>query len=754
MGGRLSRSIPAVPERLSPGSYFLVLMGPLLVGAGLTVQLMLTGVLLAKPPRVDTSRLTDFGRFYFTPDRDVPLYLSAVVFFVLLATALVLIWNRRLTSTRLPAPPVLRWLSAGQALAAGGGTVLYVALFLKAREYLIDGDSIPARYFVVFAGIALGLITAVLFAWLLAGRGRADHPDAEAGDGIVADRPAGPGYSLLDLAVPALIVGSVYVTAWRQVAGDIFVQEGFFHWDFFAMGPALAFRHGRALGSEIFSMYGLGWPAFFGTLFRWIPPSYGVVIQVASIYACVYMCGVYLLLRLLTRRAVVAALGAGLVLAQFYVALEEQVVIWRFPSLSVLRWPLDVWCFIALVLHHRSGKRAWAVVAGVTVGLAIFFVVDTGLYLAAAVAFYWLAVLTTAQKKQQLLADAAWSIAASFAALAAGLLFASRGGLFQAAFWRGWLESLLEYGTGFAQVPLSIGPEGLEIAVFVVIFSAYLAMFGYVLARLVHRRAGYLEVFNGFLALYGLLILLHFVGRSGESVYRVWMPLGLIATNVAGAMANYARPVARRIWGEERRSRVALRASGAGLALASLTALVLLPTGSLLEGFLAYPSPISSLMREEVTLQRCLLSEPKDICGDQPTLVVPAPEVQAIVERLRSFKEQGKTFAVIDESGAFFYMATDTDPFGRYSRIFNSLLSKEELDDFEQRLRRQPPDFILTRPEVTPPSPVYAVWHFNSWGANLPSDTLEQLRGVVADLYHLEATAGPFEFWALDPGTA
>ncbi len=127
-----------------------------------------------------------------------------------------------------------------------------------------------------------------------------------------------------------VLVLLIYVPDWRQLAGRFFYEESLFHWDFFSMAPSLAFAHGKALGSDAYSMYGAGWPMLFGGSTRCVPLSYGRMIQIGSLYACIYVTGVYALLRLLIRRTWLAALGTAVILLQFFLW-QGSAVIWRFP---------------------------------------------------------------------------------------------------------------------------------------------------------------------------------------------------------------------------------------------------------------------------------------------------------------------------------------------------------------------------------------------------------------------------------------
>ena len=68
---------------------------------------------------------------------------------------------------------------------------------------------------------------------------------------------------------------------------------------------------------------------------------------------------------------------------------DRDSIIWSFPSSTLLRHPMDVWFFIAALRYVRSRRKLWAVLAGVAVGLAIFFETDTGLYLTVTFGAFW-----------------------------------------------------------------------------------------------------------------------------------------------------------------------------------------------------------------------------------------------------------------------------------------------------------------------------------------------------------------------------
>ena len=77
-----------------------------------------------------------------------------------------------------------------------------------------------------------------------------------------------------------LIVALLAIPDISLLSGAIFSKDRYHHWEFFAMGPALQVRAGRALGSGAYSQYGLVFPLFlsgidpivplrFDNLLRW-----------------------------------------------------------------------------------------------------------------------------------------------------------------------------------------------------------------------------------------------------------------------------------------------------------------------------------------------------------------------------------------------------------------------------------------------------------------------------------------------------
>ena len=121
------------------------------------------------------------------------------------------------------------------------------------------------------------------------------------------------------------------------------------------MAPALGFLHGRALITDVYSQYGVGWPMWFAAIAPVAPLAYSTLMAVSVAYSLVYLFGVYLLVRLVTRSAPWATLASLLCAAVYlYTGNIPGTVLHIYPSFTVMRAPMDIWFFIALWRHAST----------------------------------------------------------------------------------------------------------------------------------------------------------------------------------------------------------------------------------------------------------------------------------------------------------------------------------------------------------------------------------------------------------------
>ncbi len=723
------KPIPAVPEGVSPARFFGYLAGPILLTASAGVQLILALMLLIDPPAPGADRLTAWGRMFFVPEREVDIYIAGVVATLGSCLLLAMIWGTLFgRSGRRPSRRLMVVGLAVRCAVAAGATMGFLGLWAGARTGIVAGNDAPVLAFVLIALVTLA--AALPFELLLRGESEA-APVA-----VPGEPPARPAlrFSVLDLLVPALVFMLVFVPAGRQLAGRSFLADAFFHWDYYTMGPALAFSHGGALGTDVYTMYGLGWPAVFGML----PEiSYGRLIQLSTLYACLYFSGVYLLMRLLVRRPLIAAAATGLAMLQLFLGMSDAVV-WVLPSLTVLRWAFDVWCFAALVRYRNTRRPVWAVLAGAAVGASLVFSTDTGLYLAAAVAFYGICAARAGKQEALRLRDAAGCAVSALVVLLAGLAVAARGGVFGGEFWSGWLEPLRDYRGGFAQVSFEAGPSGFTVACFALLAIFYLSVAGRSLAGVLYRRAGVADLFSGTFAVYGLMNLLHFVGRSVDGTLpRLILPLVFVLAALGGDAYSRRAGIVR-----------------SSVALALLAALLLGPSSLLLDPVRAYPSLAAQVLRGRAPDGLCLMERPKDVCGLPEEFAGTVERFQEVAGRLETLKQQDRSVAVLDESGAILYLASGQKPFGRYPRMFLNMYSRQNLDRVTADLAGEEPDYVLTRKPLEASDPDFDTLAYFGIGPREDTpypDAWERLLAEVRRGYTLEEELVPFELWVRRP---
>lgn len=735
----LSRLPLRVPDGVRGEPYFAGLMGFLLLGVVGTSTLALTATLFVRASgRVaEPDRFTPWGQFLFRPEHDATFFFAGILVTAIVVVALAAAWNRRVSQSPSAAPfPYPLVLEGGLVCLAVAAVAGCLWAFIGGRDHVFGGAPIPSGYLVGLLAISVTTLSVAGFGAARLGPALVRVPTARLPEAPGGHARLGVG----DLLVPVFVVSIVYVPGWRVLAGHIYEAEELFSWDFFAMGPAVAYHHGAALGAEMYAPYGVGWPALFGLLSPVVALSYGRMLQVSIVYGCLYFSGVYLLLRILSLARPWAAGATFLaLLLQLFGGLGRLFPLWRLPSLTVIRRPFDVWVFIALALHLRSGKPVWAAVAGALSGLALVFVTDSGAYLAATVGCYWLLTAGLERDRTHLRRGVATCAGAAGLVFLVGLGIASRGTLWQPRFWSRWLEPIADGAQGFTALPLAgrselyasgdlAGAGTMVLFVAVVVF--YLAVVGYTAVKSLHRRATPLDAITGCLAWYGLLSLIHFVGRSDPyNLYPVLLPFTVLSAVIVARLHRALRSAAtsrRPAGGSSRRLVWSLVPwSAAGLAL-----IVLVSS----PGFRDYPGALQRIGEERSGDGLCLIEDPVDACGLSPATRGDVEEFRSIAAEMRRLASTGEEVALLDDRDPAYYLAAGVRPWGTYSPLLTNLFRNSQVAAVEDQLRRQRPVHVLIRTrQQTPPHLV---------------DPWLRLHGFLERQYSLDREVGPFEIWS------
>lgn len=658
--------------------------------------------------------LSERGKSLYRPEHDLKLYvLSIAITFILLGV--IVLWKRTQITCE------------GKEKGAGGRLQLeacsiFFALFLVCmvfcRQYGASAtNELPLGLILLLFLFPILSVSIVLFDWSKA---------------IESFRSRVAG-AHLGFLVPVLLMVLVFIPDTKRLAGRFFLSEEFHHWDYYAMGPTLALRHGIALGTEFYTQYNVGWPMVFDFFGHFGQISYGNLICIAVVYSCVYFTGCYILIWQLTGSRIWAISGVLLILNfQLFSGIDLGDIMWRYPSSTILRSPLDVWFFISTLAYLKSNRRRWLFVSSSLAGTAILFGTDTGVYLCVTLFLFMVYHHCLQGSKRdsigRFLICSLQCVCFVLIALLPGLWIASNGTLFQNAFWTGWLESIFTYGSGLGMLPIASVQDS-TLFLFILILMLYLSMIGRAILHLKNRGSTPETVCLGCISTYGLATLLLFVGRSHSfNIYHVLIPFITVAiVCVKSLMASVSSSAV--MVGTDNLAAYKFKWTG---SLLFIGAFILLITNN---NFRVYPNVIRLAFGDDEIKGIALLDSPKDVCGLPPMVQPYVDMFGIIIDKMKRHKESGKTIAVLDDSDTIFYLAANVPPWGRYSPAFPELITHTAVRGLISRVVANGPDVIVIR---SGPEHAQALNEGDTWRA---------VHGAVKDNYDLEATIGVFEFW-------
>jgi hypothetical protein len=719
------KPLPAVAT--DPGRYHLCLLGPLALGLSVGIQSTITAFLLwgavADPGLAD--RLTDFGKTVVRPEHDLLIYIAGAAFTLFMSWLTVWYWRGKLAEIETSRASGFMTASAVLEGVYAATSLIVFALLLSGGWFSLDFHSKPSVRPEIGGFDAVRLLVPAVMALLCVAVDLESGLGQSAGFSRSGERYPGLG-RILRYATPIfiLLVVGVPPDRWRYLAGQFFGAELLQHMGFFVMGPALSFTHGKAFGSEFYSQYGVGWPLLASALSRFSALTYANLAGMEIVYGCIYYVALFFLLRICFKQEVWAALGVVLAIYwQIFSGIGPADVIWQFPSSTMMRHPLDVWFFLALVMHQRSGKTFWAGAAGFAGALGVLFETETGIYLL--VTFIIYAILRAGLAPDQgrpnggkgLLASVLVFFACVAAILLPLLLYASRGTLFTSAFLRGWLEALFLFGSsGVGALPIAELPDA-PLVFFLIMLTVYLGVIAYAIIRGLHRSATGGEVLLATLAAYGMAVLLLFVGRSHPfNLCHAAPPFAVLLTALLSRCYS-ALP------GSLQKSALP-HALTAGLALLLLTK----------PSFQIYPSLVGSLFQSPPIADVSLRAKPLDMSGLPPSYEGFARETQDLCSTIHTLAPDGKDVAILDLNDTMLYSVADACPWSRYSPLFYMVLTPQALENVRHDLAARPPKYVVMRGQNSPrPSGWDFVW--------------APLYEAVKERYGLQQTVGSYEIW-------
>jgi hypothetical protein len=718
-----------LPPGVDPKRYSLCLLGPLALGLSVGMQVTMTAFLLLGPSGNQgfADQMTEYGKRLARPEHDLLIFVAGAALTLAAAIAAVWYWRAKLAS--LEAAKVAEIMTSSALLQGVLAVSSLLSFLLLACSCWFSRDPYSAK------SAARPLLEASEGIRMLV-------PGAVALLCAILDMECGWSHStgtagrfelwrqrisrVLLYTVPLFIILVVGVPPgrWPYLAGQFLGTDGFLHLNFFMMGPALSFAHGKAFGTEIYSQYGIGWPLLASVLSRFSALTYGNLIGMEIVYTCVYYLALFFLLRSCLRQEVWAALGVVLAIYwQVFSGMNPGELIWVFPSSTPMRHPMDVWFFLALVMHQRSGRIFWAALAGFAGALGVFFETETGIYLLVTFLVYSVlqAGLPAGERraggaKSWLLPPLAFYSTAAVTLLPL-LLYTSRGTFFTRAFGHGWLEALFVFaGQGVSALPIAELPDS-PLVFFIIIVTLYLAVIAYAVVRGWHQNTGKGAVLLATLAAYGLALLLLFVNRSHPyNLCHAAIPFAVVLT----ALIFQGYKLLER------------RLSHSLLSYALLGGLFLLLLTK--SDFQRYPSLLGSIFTDAPSVGISLRSNPADISGLPPNYEYFAREFQSICSVIQTLAPDGKGVAIFDLNDTLLYSASNASPWSRYASLFQMAMTQAFVDGIRKELLERPPKYVVTRGQnaIRPP-----MWEF-VWAP---------LYEAVTKHYVLQQRVGPYEVW-------
>jgi hypothetical protein len=326
-----------LPSGIDPKRYFLCLLGPLTLGLSVGIQITITALLFLGPAsRMDlAARLTEHGQRLFRPEHDIVIYAAGAAFTLFMVWVMVLYWRAKLAGTEaVEAPEFMRAAALLEALLAASSMIVYVFLLCSGwfrRDFLTAPSSLrPPTSKTDALRLLVPCAVALICAAFELQYGLRDSAKCASQVELWRLRLgrilcyAAPLFIILVLGVPP--------AAWDYLAGQFLGSDMCHHLNFFMMGPAIAFSHGRAFGTEIYSQYGIGWPLLGSELSHFSALTFGNLIGMEITYGCVYYVALFFLLRSCFQQEVWAAFAVILAICwQIFSGLSASEVIWAYP---------------------------------------------------------------------------------------------------------------------------------------------------------------------------------------------------------------------------------------------------------------------------------------------------------------------------------------------------------------------------------------------------------------------------------------
>jgi hypothetical protein len=661
------------------------------------------------------SDLTDGGRFWIHFERDIPLYVSAIVMLLLLVMAIP--WQKCSKGTH---PKITR------SLALSGVFVFLAPLCLWISP--LSGATAPWTITAVFAFLAAGV--SLPYIAIVSRREASSAVEQRLNSNPL--RIEKPKLGRWDIGVLSFIAFLILIPCPEYLAGRFFQIEELNHWNAFVMSAALAFKHGAALYKDFTPIYGAGWPSLLGYLSTFIGLKYSHVIMFSMVFSILYFFGLYYLFRFFfTGRLTPFAFALLATVMTVFPSGEPETksLVWRWSGGAQMRCPTDLPFLILLAKFCISQNRRTAILLGISLGCSFLFAVDVGIFLFTTALVTWFFLLCQSFTKSRVI-DCICSFGAVIFSCFLGLLVASRGTVMQAETRKNIFEYVQRATGGEGMIPFA------DLKPFWVILFALIILMLLILAAEFFKRCrtslATTDVFLITASLYPLQRIVYFMGRTHWGVLVAIVVPALIGSVVLLKATLLQQPsgLQGEREGEGKPTRLESRFGWAAMVGAALFFAFSKDTPN-------YPALWNMrVLRELETHTPAIRPKERDILGLDDQYSDYASSFRAVASRVRQLHDAGLKVRFLDACSTTLYVTADIPPFGRdVFELDRADTSKKEIEKLVSHLALAEADVLVINRARFP------------WPRLLSLQASQACRDAMFSFYRMKEVSGPFEIW-------
>lgn len=334
-----------------------------------------------------------------------------------------------------------------------------------------------------------------------------------------------------------VFMGFIGICLWpsdmQAVLARTYVFDNFYHFDGVIMAPAWAHLKGMVLNKDVISQYGVLAPMLIQKGARALGGfDYAHVIAVHIIVTGLYCGALYMFLSRWLKARWAAVCGVLLFIKWNLFHWGVSPLVWMLPQVVPIRYVFDMPVLFLLLWHVQTGRSSALWAAAVLTGIAIAYMLDTGLYLALSLGAYVVCVHTDRGEWKKLVRVLPAIIGITVLTAMGVLYIASSGASFTADYWARFTEHARLFMAGWGALPINHGMRehnyfAFWMGVFIPVF--YVCTLVLCLLPMLDRRAGPRRIIAAVLCVYGLALYHYFMGRSAvSSYYVVCMPFAAL----------------------------------------------------------------------------------------------------------------------------------------------------------------------------------------------------------------------------------